>query len=224
MESVTLLGDEDLILTVVRHGETDWNLQERMMGQMDVPLNANGVVQAQRVGKRLADEPVDVIVTSDLSRALETARAIAAHHPQVPVAPDARFRERLLGAFQGLTRKETAEHFPEVIGQVDRDGEHTPIPGGETRAAMRDRIRDGLKCLMEKHEGRRVMLVTHGGVLQRLVEILNEWGCVIDPHTVFPNTCVLTVDLSAVPPQVLVECDASHLGDMAYADDGQLRV
>lgn len=213
-----------MILTVVRHGETDWNAQQRMMGQVDLPLNGRGTMQAERVALRLSNAPIDVIVTSDLSRAFETARAIASHHPQAVVVPDARFRERLFGVFQGRTRAETAERFPDVVAEVTRNPEHARVPEGETRAEMRARVRDGLENLLARYGDKRVLLVTHGGVLQRLVEILDSLGCHIDPGTEFPNTCVLSVDFSSLPPQVIAECDASHLGDDRLPDDGHLPV
>lgn len=211
-------------LSVVRHGETDWNIEHRIMGHLDIGLNANGMAQAAAVAARLAGEHYDVIVSSDLQRAVVTARSIAAEHPNAVFVTDARFRERNLGIFQGLTRAQQAEMYPELTKEIQEDPWNAKIPEAETRLEMGMRIREGLQDLRRRYYGKSVLLVTHGGVFQRLTEYLNEVGCACDTEREFTNTCVFVLDFSGYVPVILKDCDACHLGHLKTADDGHLQV
>lgn len=213
-------------LTIVRHGETDWNGAGRIMGHLDLPLNANGIEQARRVAGRLASKSIDAIVTSDLGRAAETARAIAGVHPGASWVTDPRFRERNAGVLQGRTRDQNQQDYPEIIAAIDADPWNAMIPGGESRAEMSRRVKDGLFDLRRRYLGKSVVLVTHGGVIQRIVEMLNDMGCRIDPKNRFVNTCIIVLDWSKETPAVEVSCDASHLaaGPSALADNGHFQI
>ena len=90
---------------LVRHGETDWNLTERIQGQVDVPLNATGRRQVSHLAKRLTDLPLDAIYSSDLARTHETARIIAADR-DIAIATDPDLREFSFGEWEGLTAEE----------------------------------------------------------------------------------------------------------------------
>lgn len=211
-----------MILTIVRHGETEWNSAGKIMGQLDIGLNARGRLQAKRVARRLADAHFDVIVTSDLARAVATAREIAGFHEGVQFGADSRFRERKFGVLEGLTREQFHVHYPEVTAVLDRDPLNGQIPGGETKAEHAARVNNALRDLINRYAGRRVLLVTHGGVLARIREYLEAEGCPIDGDAPQTNTCVTVVDFSTRPPGLLVECDASHIDDLEAADDGRL--
>jgi probable phosphoglycerate mutase len=119
-------------LILVRHGETDWNAENRLQGQQDVPLNEIGIHQADDIARALADESLDVIYTSDLIRASETAARIAARHGLTPV-PDVRLRQSAKGRWEGLTWGEIAERYPADLERWRRDQTYLP-PGGETTA------------------------------------------------------------------------------------------
>lgn len=218
-------------LSVVRHGETDWNIQHRMMGQLDIGLNANGIAQAAAVAARLAGKHYDVIVSSDLQRAVDTARAIANEHREAAFVTDARFRERNIGIFQGLTRTQTAAMYPELIKEVQEDPWNAKIPEAETRMEMAARVREGLLDLRRQYGGQSVLLVTHGGVFQRLTEYLNEIGCACELGRQFPNTCVFVLDFGSGGgggesdvPVILEDCDASHLDGAKTADSGHFQI
>lgn len=211
-----------MVLTIVRHGETDWNSAGKVMGQLNIGLNDRGRLQAKRVARRLADAHFDVIITSDLDRAVATAREIVRFHEGVPIEGDARFRERKFGMLEGLTREQFRVRYPEVAAGLERDPLNGPIPGGETKAEHAARVCDALKDLIGRYAGRRVLLVTHGGVLFRIREYLTALGCPVNEEAPQTNTCVTVVDFSKQPPALLVECDASHIGDLEAADDGKL--
>src|SRR5579871_2334109 len=94
-------------LIAVRHGETAWNVEARLQGQLDIPLNDRGREQARRAALSLADERPDVVISSDLARAQATARAIAEHNG-CPLVLEPDLRERSFGRFEGLTHSEVA--------------------------------------------------------------------------------------------------------------------
>jgi len=143
-------------LLLVRHGETDWNAERRWQGHADVPLNDRGRAQAHALAEELADERIDAIYTSDLSRARETAEIVAARIG-VPVAVDADLREIDVGPLEGLTTEEAKE----FAGWQ-----------GEPTEAHANRILAALRRVAALHEGGRVLVVTHGGSMRRVHEHL----------------------------------------------------
>src|SRR5579871_641611 len=100
-----------LRLYIVRHGETEWNRDGRVQGHTDVPLSGEGIEQARRVAERLSREPISAVWSSDLARALDTARAIAAPH-DLEVHSTPLLRETMLGEWEGLTE-------PEIVARGD---------------------------------------------------------------------------------------------------------
>ena len=98
-------------LILLRHGETEWNRERRMQGHRDIPLNAAGVAQAALAAPTVAALQPEVIVSSDLQRALATAQAVA-DRAGLPVQVDPRLRETSLGLWEGLTRAEVMEGWP----------------------------------------------------------------------------------------------------------------
>jgi broad specificity phosphatase PhoE len=154
---------------LVRHGRTEWNAARRFQGQSDIPLSEEGRAQAMAVAAALASEPISAIVSSDLSRALETARAIAGHHG-LEVRADARLREFRFGAWEGLTWDEIVARYPvaeEMAFSSVRD--YAPT-GGERFEHVRARVAEALAeagvC-----DG-TVLFVTHAGALHALLDIL----------------------------------------------------
>jgi 2,3-bisphosphoglycerate-dependent phosphoglycerate mutase len=152
---------------VVRHGETAWNAQGRIQGHLDSPLNEEGRAQALLVGDCLTREHFARLYSSDLGRALQTAQAIA-DRSGLPVRTDTRLRERNLGVFQGLTGAECERRFPEHYGRFRaRDPDHV-MPGGESARRVYERVSEVFTVLAREHTGARLVVVTHGGVLDAL--------------------------------------------------------
>jgi 2,3-bisphosphoglycerate-dependent phosphoglycerate mutase len=167
---------------VVRHGETQWNVEERIQGHGDSPLTAKGLEQAEAIAARLAAEPFDVLVSSDLGRAMQTARAIA-RRCGLHVVPDSRLRERSFGAGEGMTYAEIDRAWPEVFSRVRETDPDFVIPGGESRRQFHERVRDAFAALAREHDGRRVAVVAHGGVLAALYRVIHDIP-VARPHAV----------------------------------------
>ncbi|MEN9543612.1 MAG: hypothetical protein RLZZ598_445 [Pseudomonadota bacterium] len=151
----------------IRHGETAWNVGTRIQGQLDIGLNDTGRWQAARLAQTLADEGIDVIYSSDLSRALDTARAVA-HRIALPVHTDTGLRERHFGSFEGQTWAEIEQRHPaESLRWRQRDPGFGP-PGGETLQSFYERVIAAASRLVAGHRGQTVALVAHGGVLDCL--------------------------------------------------------
>ncbi len=154
-------------VVAVRHGETAWNVQTRIQGQLDIGLNTIGFRQAERLGRALADESLDAIYASDLQRAADTARAVS-ERAGVAVRTDAALRERGFGSFEGLTWAEVERQHPDESRRWrERDASFGP-PGGETLAVFYERAVGALAAIAARHRGQHIAIVTHGGVLDAL--------------------------------------------------------
>jgi probable phosphoglycerate mutase len=158
---------------VVRHGETQWNVEERIQGHGDSPLTEKGLEQAEAIAGRLAGEPFDALVASDLGRAMRTALAIARRCGHRVIA-DARLRERGFGAGEGMTYAEIDRAWPDVFSRERETDPDFAIPGGESRRQFHTRVRDAFMALAREHEGRRVAVVAHGGVLAVLYRVIHD--------------------------------------------------
>ena len=154
-------------LIVVRHGETAWNVDTRIQGHLDIPLNATGLWQARQLGDALAGEAISAIYTSDLLRARRTAQAVA-DATGAALVDEPGLRERAFGSFQGRTFAEVEAEQPEQARRWrQRDPDYAP-EGGESLRALRERVVDTTHRLAARHPGELVLLVTHGGVLDVL--------------------------------------------------------
>lgn len=149
----------------VRHGETAWNLEQRYQGQEDSPLSDEGLLQAKRVGEFLSRRKIDAIYTSDLGRAVVTAQCIAEPHKLKPIV-DKRLREMSFGVWEGLTRAEVSEQFPELFQARLNDSLAHPIPGGEEPQEVVGRFLDCLEEKLASHEGETIVFVSHGATLR----------------------------------------------------------
>lgn len=158
-------------IIAIRHGETDWNVETRMQGHTDIPLNATGRWQAQCVANALADEDISTLYTSDLTRAHATALAIAARVPSRTVIPTTGLRERGFGVFEGKTYAQLDAEAPEAARRWrQRDVNFAP-EGGETLVQLRERIARTVDALASQHGGEQIVLVAHGGVLDTLYRL-----------------------------------------------------
>ena len=154
-------------LLLIRHGETDWNRQGRFQGQSDVPLNSAGHAQAQRLAARLAAEPQDALFTSDLQRARQTAAPLAAAWARTPVAL-AGLREQNFGMLEGLQASTIQAQHPVLwAGWLQQDLDFA-APGGESQRQFYTRVLAAVQALAAAHAGQRLVVVTHGGVLDML--------------------------------------------------------
>ncbi len=179
------------LLYLVRHGETDWNLEGRWQGATDVPLNDRGRDQARDLAERLRYHPIGAVGASDLSRARETGEIIAQMLSVPFVGAHAGLRERSYGVLEGRTREESMALHPEVW----KDHVHGTLleaPGAEPHATVASRMHETLESLTLAHadDKRALVVVTHGGsmrvfldrTLGRLVPPVPNVGVYLVPH------------------------------------------
>ena len=149
---------------LIRHGETDWNGEKRIQGQIDIDLNATGEAQARALKPGLADHSFAAIYSSDLLRAWRTAQ-IASAGLGLAVPPAPTLRERHFGVLQGTTSREASLRHPEVHRHHQARTPDYDYVTGEALIVFAARVMAGLEELAARHAGRKVLAFTHGGVL-----------------------------------------------------------
>lgn len=154
-------------ILAIRHGETAWNVDGRIQGQLDVPLNAMGRWQVHRLALAVADDDIAAVYSSDLLRALETAQAVS-RGCGAPIVTDAGLRERGFGEFEGLIYTEINTRWPEMGERWRRRDPTFGAPGGETLNAFSERSVATATRLAALHPGQTIALVAHGGVMDCL--------------------------------------------------------
>lgn len=161
-------------IIAVRHGETDWNVQTRLQGQLDIGLNDKGRWQAARVAQALSEETLDAVYSSDLSRAHATAQAIAQAQATLPVQLHIGLRERGFGKFEGHTYASIQEQWPEEarLWRI-RDPDFAPA-GGESPLVVMARVAQTVDEIAWRHLGQQIVLVAHGGVMDMLYRLATQ--------------------------------------------------
>ncbi len=152
-------------IILIRHGETEWNSQQRMQGHSNSDLSSVGQAQIQALGQWMKNIPFDLIYSSDSLRAKQTAEAItqfSGHELKI----DLRLREKNLGVFEGLTSEEARERHPEVFRLFKTAGSKYVIDEGESTQQLQDRALDIVDETRIKHPEERVLLMTHGGFIR----------------------------------------------------------
>ena len=178
-------------ILAIRHGETAWNVDTRIQGHLDIPLNEVGLLQAAHLGQALAQrDAVDAVYASDLSRAHTTASAIAQAMGQ-SVTAHTGLRERHFGAFQGRTFAEIEAELPEHAHHWrKRTPEWSPPGAGESLIAVRERVLASVDELAARHVGEQIVLVAHGGVMDVLYRAATRLELQAPRTWLLPNTAV----------------------------------
>lgn len=150
---------------LVRHGETDWNIEGRLQGARDVPLNATGISQARAVATILAGESWDVVISSPLARAYDTAIQMVdtIGIAESDIVIDSRLKERNYGAAEGLDLAERESRFPDGVW-----------PDVETHEMLDLRTQSVMEEFAKTHAGKRVVLVTHGGWIRSVLRVISS--------------------------------------------------
>ncbi len=156
------------ILWLVRHGQTDWNLEGRYQGQADTPLNPTGIEEAGRAAQQLADRPFEMVYASDLQRARRTAELIAQAR-NAPVHVDPRLREISLGEWEGQIFDLIQVNYPNEVAQRKLSPLTFRAPGGESIQDIWSRVKPVVNEIAARNVGKEVVLVSHGLVLAVLL-------------------------------------------------------
>jgi probable phosphoglycerate mutase len=198
----------------VRHGETAWNVDTRLQGQLDIPLNERGREQARRMAQALRHDAPDLIYSSDLSRAHQTAQA-AAQALGLPLTDDKGLRERCFGVWEGHTYAEVEQRWPEEsLRWRQREPAFGPAQG-ETLQSFHDRVVATTTRLAAAHPGQTVLMVAHGGVLDCLYRAASRMALNAPRTWELPNTGINRLLFNGQSFTMVGWADVHHLEDEA---------
>lgn len=169
-------------IILIRHGETDWNSQQRMQGHSNSDLSEVGRGQIQALGELMKNVSFDHIYSSDSLRTSQTAEAITQYSGHT-LQFDQRIREKNLGVFEGLTSTEAKERHPEIYRLFKTAGANYVIDEGESTQQLLERALEFIEEIRLRHPQERVVMVTHGGVVRVLMK--HALGLSIDAPTRF---------------------------------------
>jgi probable phosphoglycerate mutase len=200
-------------LCLVRHGETAWNAERRIQGQLDVPLSSVGHAQARAVALGLAGEDFAAIYSSDLARALHTAEA-SAHLLELPIRKEAALRERHYGVLQTLTYAEFERRHPDAYARFLAREEDFILPGGgESLRAFAARVYRCLDAIVAAHAGSQVLVFTHGGVLDVLYRRAKGRPLAAPRDFEIPNAALNWLEVERGKWTLLAWAERAHLAE-----------
>ena len=180
--------EERTRLYLARHGETTTSAEFRFIGHMDVDITENGVEQMTTLRDRLMNDELNAIFCSDLLRSRKGAEIIGSLHEAEPIACR-EFREIHLGIWEGLTRDDIMERYPEEYNLRLQDLAYSHIQNGESFKDLQVRVMEKLSTILKEWKGKNILLLAHGGVnrvilfhalnldLQLLPRIDQDYGC-----------------------------------------------
>ena len=198
---------------LIRHGETDYNKEERMQGWLDIILNQNGHDQAEKLALRLEKEEIDVIYSSDLKRTVQTARALA-KRKKIPHYQSRLIREHNMGVFEGWQYKKEKDYrnalWEEMMVAQQNHDLHWDGSQGETLHHFLGRVKRFINKIEQKHPKETVIIFTHGGTKNRILEVLGLKK-VEDKFIPFDSTSVTILEQKDGEYVMTVKNDTSHL-------------
>jgi len=197
-------------LILVRHGQTDWNVNGRYMGWMDEDLNQEGVQQAERVAQRLDQWPISAVFSSPLKRAVRTAEIVARPH-SVAVEVIEELGEMRLGGWEGMFAGDIAAKYPELWQTWRTNPGDFRMPGGESLGEVRERAVRAFGRITDRSEGKMVLAVTHDAVVRVLVA--HCLGVVEDIYRRLEvgNASITVMERDGGKPRLRVLNDTGHL-------------
>lgn len=197
-------------ICLVRHGETEWNAERRIQGQIDIGLNETGRRQAVAAGRWLKGAALVALYSSDLKRAWTTAQAIGGEIGLVPAAvPE--MRERRYGVFEGLTYDEAKAHHPAGYAAFEGRNADYDFENGESLKAMFARVTGKLQGIAAAHPGQNVAVVLHGGVLDVINRFVRGNSLEMPRDFLIPNAGINWISVSDGVWQLETWGETDHL-------------
>jgi probable phosphoglycerate mutase len=200
-------------LVLIRHGETDMNRELRFQGHVNAPLNAIGLEQARRLAARMAGEQADAVYVSDLLRARQTAEPIAGELSLQPV-PESGLREQSFGRVDGMRVDDIQRDHPEAWAGWLRFEEDFAMPDGESTRAFHARVMEAVQRVVASHANQRVVVVTHGGVLDMIYRTARSLGLNGPRQSDIPNAGFNRIRVRDGGIDILDWADTRHLADL----------
>ena len=197
-------------ICMVRHGETAWNAQGRVQGQLDIPLNDVGRAQARATADALAGHDFTAIYCSDLIRVRQTAEP-SARRLALPVSYTADLRERHYGMFETLTYVEVREKFPEQYARFRDKDPDFDFEGGESLRGFNERSLKAVSEIIGRHPGEQVLVFTHGGVLEMVYRHARAVGLSSARDFEIPNAGINWIEVTPKEWKVWAWAEIAHL-------------
>lgn len=202
------MGTTTVYLT--RHGQTEWNVQQRMQGHQDSPLTPLGVQQAEWLGKGLQEVHLDAVYASSSPRTLRTAEIILGER-KIPVTACDEFKELCMGSWEGCESPALKLAEPEQFRYFWEDPEKFGVEGSETFAQVQERALNRLQEIISTHEGQTVLIVTHTVVIKVLMAYFEArpMNKLWELPYIHP-TCLCRIDIKEGVPEIVLHGDISH--------------
>lgn len=200
-------------LVLIRHGETEMNRELRFQGHVNVGLNAIGLEQARRLAARMAGEQADAMYASDLLRAQQTAQPIAATLSLQPLA-ECGLREQSFGRVDGMRVDDIKQNHPEAWEAWLRFEQDYAMPEGESTRQFHGRVMEAVQRLVAAHPQQKLVLVTHGGVLDMIYRTARALGLDGPRQSDIPNAGVNRIRVRDGAIEILDWADTRHLADL----------
>ena len=200
-------------LVLIRHGETDMNRELRFQGHVNVGLNAIGLEQARRLATRMAGEAADAVYASDLLRARQTAEPIAGELALQPVS-ESGLREQSFGRVDGMRVDDIQRDHPEAWAGWLRFEEDFAMPEGESTREFHARVMEAVQRVVAAHPMQRVVVVTHGGVLDMIYRTARSLGLNGPRQSDIPNAGFNRIRMRDGGIDILDWADTRHLADL----------
>jgi uncharacterized phosphatase len=191
---------------LVRHGETEWNALRMLQGSTDIPLNNTGILQAEECSQFLKNSSWDIIITSPLRRAKQTAKIIKTNI-NVPFIEMAEFKERHFGDAEGMTKQERRKKYPDKI-----------YPNQEDYSIFSNRIMGGLQKVNEQYKDKKILLVAHGAVINAILTTFSN-GEIGSGKTKLINACLSNIHFEKDKWKIKDFNQTSHLSN--YSRKGE---
>jgi probable phosphoglycerate mutase len=205
-------------ITLIRHGETEWNLSGRWQGHADSPLSSRGISQAKALGERIKTEEFDFFYSSDLGRAIHTSELVGTPSGMV-AEPFVGLRERDLGVLEGLNTKEMEQTHPQIYASFRNDGPEFEVPGGESFLQFYERCAASIEEIANKHKGSKIAVVTHGGVLGAVFRYVLNLSLESERNFVLLNCSLNRIEKKEEGWNLVSWGDVAHLKELDSLDD-----
>jgi probable phosphoglycerate mutase len=209
---------ENTSITLIRHGETEWNLSGRWQGHADSPLSPCGLSQAKALGERILGEEFDFYFSSDLGRAMHTSKLVGGPSGMIAES-NSGFRERDLGVLEGLNTNEMEKSQPGAYKSFRNDGPDFQVPNGESFRQFYDRCANAIEELAQKYRGGRIAVVTHGGVLGAIFRYVLNIPLEAERNFVLLNCSINRIEKKESGWHLISWGDVAHLKDLNSLDD-----
>lgn len=182
------------MLYLIRHGETAWNKERRFQGQMDIPLSQHGIEQAITLGKHMRDIPLDVIYSSPLKRAHQTAQHIHHHHPSIPFHTHESLKERSYGTLEGKLLEDIIVLYPSLTFEQSWLYATVKAPEGESLMDVKSRAEKIIATILREHKGKHIAIVSHGITIRVMIHIITNIPLIETGTYSFSNTAITIIE------------------------------